>query len=381
MESFHLTQLFGGESPDSSETGFEIAPSVFQLHLQSVLTQINSTLNSSRRTLKTHKTLLQACKDEYHTEKKQRWLKFQQEKAHWQDSQEQAAQLFLSETDVVELNVGGAQLLTTTRTTLCRFPASRLAAMTRDPLYYKGRVFVDRDPAPFVEMLHFLRTGKVREGLDSRLREDFERELMFWELPLATEPASPHLLEAFDPCWCAPTLSLDSCCTTVRKKETAHGIVLASRPLTADHTTVEFLVETSDRQLKLFLGLVDRKEYSPAYLTSLQWREAPSSFYWNVQSHELVKTDRTGAFTTQSQYGCACRADTKSLLGIVYDPRLGTVSFSKQGISQGTAFTEVPSGLFPALDLWFESGSVTIHQPLRSEADSTAESSLSQITK
>jgi hypothetical protein len=144
---------------------------------------------------------------------------------------------------------------------------------------------------------------------------------------------------------------------------------------------VKFQVETSDRQLKLFLGLVDRKEYSPANLTSLQWRDAPSSYYWNVQGHELVKTDCTGAFTTHGQYGCCCEADTKSSLGIIFDPRLRTVSFTKEGISQGTAFTDVPAGLFPAVDLWFEAGSVTLLQPPRTETNTTAESSLSQITK
>lgn len=381
MESYHLTQLFGVESPRSSEESWAEEPSAFQLRLQSVLTQLRSALSSARRALKTKFNALQQEKDDYHAECKLRQLQFQQEKVQWQESQQLAAQLYLPETDVMELDVGGALQLATTKATLCKFPDSRLALLASDPLYYKGRVFVDRDPLPFAEMIHFLRTGKIREGLSPRIREDLERELAYWELPLVSEPVSPHLPDTFDSSWCAPTLSLENCNQTVRKKQTAHGIVLAARPLSAEHTSVKFQVETSDRQLKLFLGLVDRKEYSPANLTSLQWRDAPSSYYWNVQGHELVKTDCTGAFTTHGQYGCCCEADTKSALGIIFDPRLRTVSFTKEGISQGTAFTDVPAGLFPAVDLWFEAGSVTLLQPPRTETNTTAESSLSQITK
>lgn len=381
MESFHLSRLFGVESPRSSEGSWVIEPSAFQVRLQSVITQLRSALSSARRALKAKFHALHLQKEDYQTESKLRWLEFQQEKAQWQESQQVAAQLFLPETDVMELNVGGALQLATAKATLCKFPGSRLAALVSDPLYHKGRVFVDRDPGPFAEMLHFLRTGKVREGLNFRLREDLERELAYWELPLVSEPVSPRLSDTFDPCWCAPTLVLENGNQTVRKKQISHGIVLASLPLSTEHTCVKFQVETSDRHIKLFLGLVDRKEYSPANLTSLQWRDAPSSYYWNVQGHELVKTDRSGAFTTHGQYGCSCEADTKTVLGIIFDPRLRTVSFTKEGISQGTAFTDVPAGLFPAVDLWFEAGSVSITSPLRTEADTTAESSLSQITK
>ena len=381
MESFHLSQLFGVESPRSSEGRWVEEPSAFQVRLQSVLTQLRSALSSARRALKTKLHALQLLKDDYQTESKLRWLEFQQEKAQWQESQQLAAQLFLPETDVLELDVGGALQLATARATLCKFPDSRLAALASDPLYHKGRIFVDRDPVPFAEMLHFLRTGKVRESLNPRLREDLERELAYWELPLVSEPVSPRLPDTFDPSWCAPTLLLENCNQTVRKKQTSHGIVLASLPLSADHTSVKFQVETSNPQLKLFLGLVDRTEYSPANLTSLQWRDAPSSYYWDVQGHELVKIDSSGAFTTHGQYGCSCEADTKAALGIIFDPRLRTVSFTKEGISQGTAFTDVPAGLFPAIDLWFEAGSVSITPPLRTETDTTAESSLSQITK
>jgi hypothetical protein len=37
-----------------------------------------------------------------------------------------------------------------------------------------------------------------------------------------------------------------------------------------------------------------------------------------------------------------------------------TLSFEKNGVNQGIAFRNVPPGLTPSLDIWFESGSVEI---------------------
>ena len=45
---------------------------------------------------------------------------------------------------------------------------------------------------------------------------------------------------------------------------------------------------------------------------------------------------------------------------MLYDARNKTVIFSKNNISQGIAFRNVPEGLTPSLDIWFESGTVEI---------------------
>jgi hypothetical protein len=38
------------------------------------------------------------------------------------------------------------------------------------------------------------------------------------------------------------------------------------------------------------------------------------------------------------------------------------VSYYKNGVNQGIAFKNVPTGLVPSLDIWFESGTVEIIQ-------------------
>lgn len=47
-------------------------------------------------------------------------------------------------------------------------------------------------------------------------------------------------------------------------------------------------------------------------------------------------------------------------IGIKYDYKSKSVSFLKNGINQGIAFRNVPSGLTPSLDIWFESGTIEI---------------------
>ena len=50
----------------------------------------------------------------------------------------------------------------------------------------------------------------------------------------------------------------------------------------------------------------------------------------------------------------------QTIIGILYDYKNKTLSYTKNGINYGVAFKNVPSGLTPSLDLWFESGSVEI---------------------
>ena len=38
------------------------------------------------------------------------------------------------------------------------------------------------------------------------------------------------------------------------------------------------------------------------------------------------------------------------------------MSYYKKGVCQGVAFSNVKSGLFPSIDLWFETGSVMMMQ-------------------
>jgi hypothetical protein len=80
----------------------------------------------------------------------------------WQENRDKVDSLYTE--DVIDLNIGGTHLITTTRNTLVSVKESSLAAMFsgRHRLTkHGGRVFIDRDGEAFITMLSFLRTGKV----------------------------------------------------------------------------------------------------------------------------------------------------------------------------------------------------------------------------
>lgn len=88
-------------------------------------------------------------------------------------------------------------------------------------------------------------------------------------------------------------------------------------------------------------------------LVSTFWRDAPNSMYWDVWSTKLIRTDEKGhQIGGVVGYGCLCE-EPITRLGILYDSKNRSVSFYKNGICQGVAFTNVLSGYHPSLDVWF----------------------------
>ena len=88
-------------------------------------------------------------------------------------------------------------------------------------------------------------------------------------------------------------------------------------------------------------------------LVSTFWRDAPNSMYWDVWSTKLIRTDEKGhQIGGVVGYGCLCE-EPITRLGILYDSKNRSVSFYKNGICQGVAFTNVLSGHHPSLDVWF----------------------------
>jgi len=111
----------------------------------------------------------------------------------------------------------------------------------------------------------------------------------------------------------------------------------------------------------MFVGLVDKSKYKNENLVSTFWKDSPSSFYWDVWNTKLIKTDDNGSqIGAMNGYGCHCEAEYETRISIHYDHKSRSVSFSKNGLNQGVAFKNVNSGMFPSLDVWFESGSVEI---------------------
>ena len=96
----------------------------------------------------------------------------------------------MSESQVVELNIGGC-LFTTTRSTLCKFPESMLATMfssTADipPAHTdsQGRFFIDRDGSRFADVLAFLREEPVTIPSTAKERAAMSAEASYYQVRL-----------------------------------------------------------------------------------------------------------------------------------------------------------------------------------------------------
>lgn len=357
-----LSQLISDDTSDSF--------SAFDFQLENLFDQFASLVTSERSQIDSERKRLSDDRLKFKEETREELNRLQDARAQWELFKAKAELQYAPESNILEIDVGGLATITTTRSTLMKVPNSTLAAVFsgRHPItFYKGRAFVDRDPKAFCDMINFLRTDKLPvfgSGWDEAC---FFEELEFWGIPKEFEARLDESPKQFDPNWCAPSVLIDSDNTVLRKSGSSHGIAFALKPLSSVNPYIEFRVSIttpSSSGSHVFLGIVDRSSYSPSQLVSNMWRDAPSSYYWDVWACKLVKTDENGVHSVVIGYGCDCE-DEETVLGIYYDSMRKTLSYYKNGIDQGVAFSNVPSGLFPSIDIWFHTGSVTVLQTQR----------------
>ena len=105
--------------------------------------------------------------------------------------------------DIISLNVGGT-IYTTSRSTLTRYPDSRLAALFANPssefcpLDAQGNFFVDRDGQSFRYVLNFLRTQQIILPTDSGELQTLAAEGSYYKIDslinaISQKPSYAHL--------------------------------------------------------------------------------------------------------------------------------------------------------------------------------------------
>ena len=358
----------GSSRASSSSEGSVDNASSFDRQLEILFDQISTVVSAERSLIDTEKQKVSKRKQKFTESLNAKWLELKSKQETWEQNLKKAKSLLCKSEEIIEVSVGGTHEITTTIGTLSKVPDSALAAMFsgRHPVtYHKGKAFVDRDGEPFTHMINFLRTQQV-PVFTSRMQEaKFYEELDFWGIP-SDLPNSyiDQSLRAFDEDWCASTLFLDNQNTSLRKIGNTHGMAFGANSLCAKCPYIEFKISISapsNTGSHVFVGVVDKSKYNSSHLESTLWKDAPSSWYWDVWSTKLIKTDENGLHTVVTGYGCDCEED-ETTIGIFYDSRAKELSFYKNGICQGIAFKGVPTGLNPSIDVWFESGTVTIQQ-------------------
>ena len=352
-------------SEEDSTEHLQPPDSNFDSQLGSLYNSLNNLISTERSLIDIeHDNILKEIQT-FNQEKQQKLKKFYKAKSNWEKQCSNCTKLNTGK--IIELNIGGTHTVVTSLSTLLRYPNSALYAFftMKELPVYKDQVFIDREGIAFCDMVSYLRSGKFPEFDSPETEMRFLNELEFWGVPIAQpEPELDQSLKCFDMNWCSSNLILEKNCTIMRKLGSPHGIAFADAPLTRNNPYIEFKLSISSGSSNgshVFLGVVDKSKYSPVQLMSTRWKDAPSSYYWEVWNSKLIKTDENGVHSVVNGYGCECD-DEETSLGVYYNAQKRTLSFFKKGICQGVAFSNVSPGMHPSIDVWFETGSVVVSQ-------------------
>lgn len=330
-------------------------------------------IGTEKTKIKSEKAKLIKDIDDFKQEFQLKQIQHKRNKQQYQINSLQANSIQNNNT-IIELNVGGTHSFTTTIQTLTQYKHSALAKMFSGKFTltkHNGKVFIDRDGAIFSLVLNYLR-NKTLPTIFTNEKERilFYDELDYWQLPL--NPNNPNINNInqvivspfnFDKDWCAETLVLGDNTKIVRKSHELHGIVFLTPTLSAENPYLEFKVfinSPSVGKSSLFIGLVDKSLYKYENLMSSYWKDCPSSYYWDAWNTKLIKIDKNGQQVgSLIGYGCQCE-NRETVFGMYYNAQNKTIEFYKDYANLGIAFRDVPDGLTPSLDIWFEFGYVEI---------------------
>lgn len=361
-----IEQFNNNLNDDLSESGY--ANRTFETNLDEIFENATFFISSEKNKVHNQKESLSKEIKQFLEFKKKEYEKIKKQKQKWEVANIIAHNLLLN-SDVVNLEIAGNYKITTTKQTLTKYPNSNLAKYIIAKLEADkndNKVIINRDAKTFLALISYLRNDKQPNFTNDKDYQNFLDELEYWQIPLNIDEINKYKgnVFIFDEKWCAKTIDIDKNYPYMLNKfSQQHGIVFCTPYISEENSYIEFKItikSTSKSRNIVYVGLVDKSKYKYDNLTSTYWRDCPSSNYWDVWSMKLIKIDENGVqIGSATGYGCQCQND-ETIIGIKYDYDNKTVSFYKNGVNCGIAFTNVQDNLTPSLDLWFEEGSVEI---------------------
>ena len=366
-----IEQFNNNLNDDLSESGY--ANRTFETNLDEIFESLTFFISTEKSKVLQEKESLSKEIKKFMEFKKSESEKIKRQKHKWEVSNIIASNLW-SNCDIINIDIRGKQQITTTKQTLMKFPNSSLSKFISNKLSSQNnsnnnlekKIVIEREPKNFVNLINYLRNDKLPNFKDDKEYQNFLDELEYWEIPLNMNEINKYKRNVFffDEKWCAKTLDIDKNYPYILTKfNQQHGIVFCTPCISEENPYIEFKIsfQTSIKNKNMvYVGLVDKAKYKLDNLTSTYWRDCPSSNYWDVWNMKLIKIDENGIQVGCSTgYGCQCQMD-ETIIGIKYDSENRTVSFYKNGVNCGIAFTNVKENLTPSLDLWFEEGTVEI---------------------
>ena len=362
-----IEQFNNNLNDDLSDSGY--ANRTFETNLDEIFESLTFFISNEKNKVLQDKESLSKEIKKFIEFKKSESEKIKREKQKWEVSNIIANNL-LSNCDIINLEIGGKQI-STTKQTLLKYPNSNLSTFILNKLSQsngnsENKIVIERDSKNFLNIISYLRNDKYPSFKDDKEYQNFLDELDYWQIPLNINEINKYKrnIFIFDEKWCAKTIDIDKNYPYMLTKfNQQHGIVFCTPCISEENPYIEFKISfqsTCKNKNMVYVGLVDKAKYKLDNLTSTYWRDCPSSNYWDIWNMKLIKIDENGVqIGCSTGYGCQCQTD-ETIIGIKYDYENRTVSFYKNGVNCGIAFTNVKNNLTPSLDLWFEEGTVEI---------------------
>ena len=163
----------------------------FETKITQAHNDILNLINEERKKMKDSQDTIEKLREKYINYKRKELEKLDKEK-------NELKYLFklnndVSESDILELNIGGTHEIATTRATLTKYKNSALAVFFSGmhPMPMIGdKIFIDRDGEQFINLVNFLRTGKFPIMKDKEEESKFRDELNFWKISVQEKSKS-----------------------------------------------------------------------------------------------------------------------------------------------------------------------------------------------
>ena len=363
-----IEQFNNNLNDDLSDSGY--ANRTFETNLDEIFESLTFFISNEKNKVLQEKESLSKEIKQFLDFKKSESDKIKKQKQRWEASNIIANNLW-SNCDIINIDIGGKQQITTTKQTLMKYPNTTLSKFITEKLSSQNnnsenKILIERDNKNFVNLINYLRNDKLPNFKDDKEYQSFLDELEYWQIPLNINEINKYKRNVFifDEKWCAKTIDIDKNYPYMLTKfNQQHGIVFCTPCISEENPYIEFKISFQSackNKNMVYVGLVDKSKYKLDNLTSTYWRDCPSSNYWDIWNMKLIKIDENGVqIGCSTGYGCQCQTE-ETIIGIKYDCENRTVSFYKNGVNCGIAFTNVKENLTPSLDLWFEEGTVEI---------------------
>lgn len=276
------------------------------------------------------------------------------------------------ENEIIDLNISGIKEISTTRNTLRKYKNSVLSILFSGKIKlpsFKGKIFIDREPQPFINLINFLRTGKFPIFENFQEEKLFFDELNFWKISINNNNNFNLNLFNFDFCLCSNSIKIINN-KKIEKNSKKNAIVIINNNFDFYNNFIEFKIKinkkNSNKKKQILIGLINKNNFNIENLNKNLNKNFnknfsfSNSFYWDVFNKKLIKTNEFGKKIDDFfGYGCDCE-NNEFYLGIKFDYVKRNVSFYKNKICMGIAFNNVDNNLNPFVNLFFQDGFVEI---------------------